>query len=129
MTIDPKPLIEHLSRIPLRRGEIKAVALKGRFEAVATEEEGDPGAWLAPLEGQDPLPEQIVLPNLRRLILTLRFLGKRETKWAGKPPARVECSLTAKHLVLKRIGGNGTCYLKRADPEPLTTRIAGTASA
>ncbi len=111
MTIDPKPLVEHLSRIPSRG----PVVLRGRFEAVAKEEEGNPSAWFAPLEGQDPLPERIVLPGLGRLIWTLRFLGKRERKWAGKPPARIECSLTPTHLVLKRIGGGCTAGLLRAD--------------
>ena len=111
MTIDPKPVVEHLSRMPSHG----AVVLKGRFEDVAKEDEGNPSAWLPPLHGQHPLPEQIVLPNLWLLIKTLRFVSKRETKWAGKPPARIECSLTPTHLALKRIGRPGTCYLKRAD--------------
>ena len=111
MKFDAKQMVDHLSRIPSQG----AVVLRGRFEAVAKEDEGNPSAWLHPLHGQDPLPEQILLPNLRLLIKTLRFLGKRETKWAGKPPARIKCSLTPTHLVLKRIGGLGTCYLKRAD--------------
>ena len=148
MKIDPKRLADHLSRIYIH-GQIKEVVLRGQFEAVALNQAYNLLVRLPRLQGEESLPEEIGIPNLPRLIWTLRYLAECEelaAEKAGREPDRIELSLSPSHLVLEgkvaskwkeeswepgtsmpmttrgvSLGGKGVFNLKRAHPKYIMT--------
>ena len=104
MKIHAKRLADHLARIPFRE-ELSEVVLWGQFEAVARNKEGSLHAWLPPLQGAEPLREEVLIWRLPALIRTLRQLAKEKAlavKAGEREPGPVEFSFTPWHHYLGR---------------------------